>query len=70
MANIADPLVVCQPLLLIYILYILLDYTVKDIIWGYIIGYNSSKLQLNTIILKDREKDRELVISAMARYLF
>jgi hypothetical protein len=69
MANIADPPVVYQPLLLIYIPYILLDRIVKDIIWGYIISYNSSKLQLNTIILKDREKDQELVISAMARYL-
>jgi len=35
----------------------LLNYMAKDIIWGGVISYNNFKLQLNAIILKDREKD-------------
>ena len=57
MANIADLLVVCFPLLLMLLLYMLLDCTTKDIVWGGVVSYDSSKLWLNVIILKDREKD-------------
>jgi hypothetical protein len=69
MANTADPLVVCFLVPLIFLPHMLLDRTAKDVIWRGVISYNSSKLLLNVIILKNREKDRELVVSAMARYL-
>ena len=43
--------------------------TTEDVVWGSIISYNSYKLVYNAVILKDREKDRELVFSTMARHL-
>jgi len=49
--------------------HILLNRTTKDVVWEGVVSYNSSKLLLNPVILKDREKDRELVISTMARHL-
>jgi len=47
----------------------LLNYTTKDVVWRSVISYNSSKLLLNVVILKDREKDRELVFSTMTKHL-
>jgi hypothetical protein len=40
----------------------------KNIIWVGIISYNSSKFLNDIIILKDKEKDNELVFSAVAKY--
>jgi hypothetical protein len=42
--------------------------TIKDVIWGSVVSYNNFKLLHDAVILKDREKDRELVFSAMARH--
>jgi hypothetical protein len=42
--------------------------TIKDVIWDSVISYNSSKFLHDTVILKDRKKNRELVFSVMARY--
>ena len=47
----------------------LFNYTIKDVIWGDVVSYNSFKLLLNTVILKDRDEDRELVFSAIIRHL-
>ena len=47
----------------------LLNYTTEDVIWGGVVNYNSSKLLLNIVILKDREKDRELIFSIIAKHL-
>ena len=47
----------------------LLNCTTKDVIWRGVVSYNSSKLLLNTIILKDKAKDKELVFSAIAKHL-
>jgi hypothetical protein len=41
----------------------------KNVIWGGVVGDNSSKLLYNAIIFKDRKKNRELVFSTMARHL-
>jgi hypothetical protein len=43
--------------------------TTKDVIWGSVISYNSSKLVHDAVILKDRKKDRELIFSAIIRHL-
>ena len=43
--------------------------TIKHVIWGSVISYNSSKLLHDAVMLKDREKNRELVFSAIIRYL-
>jgi hypothetical protein len=43
--------------------------TTKDVVWGSVVSYNSSKLFHDVIILKDREKGKELVFSTMARDL-
>jgi hypothetical protein len=48
----------------------LLDRTVKNVIWKDIINYNSFKLQFNAVILKDRKKNRELIVFVIIRYLF
>jgi hypothetical protein len=42
--------------------------TIKDVIWGNVISYNNFKLLHNTVILKDMEKDRELIFFAITRY--
>ncbi len=42
---------------------------IKDVIWGSVINYNSFKLLHDAVILKNREKDRELVFSAIIRHL-
>jgi hypothetical protein len=42
--------------------------TIKDVIWGSVISYNSFKLLHDAVILKDRKKNRELVFSAIIRY--
>jgi hypothetical protein len=42
--------------------------TTKNVIWGSVVSYNSSKFLHDAVILKNREKDRELVFSAMARH--
>jgi len=69
MADAADLLGVCFPVPLVLLPHVLLNRTAKDIVWRSVISYNSSKLLLNVVILKDREKDRELVVSAVARHL-
>jgi hypothetical protein len=69
MANTPDLLIVRHPLLAFLVSYIGFNRTTEDVIWGSVVGYNSSKLVCNAIILKDRKKDRELVFSAMARHL-
>jgi hypothetical protein len=57
MAQVANTLVVCLPIQVELILELLLNQLIKDIIYGGIITYNSSKLVSNTIILKDWLKD-------------
>ena len=47
----------------------LLNCIIKDVIWRGVISYNSFKLLLNTIILKDKAKDKELVFFAIAKHL-
>ncbi len=42
---------------------------IKDVIWGSVIKYNSSKLLYDTVILKDREKDRELIFFTIIKHL-
>jgi hypothetical protein len=42
--------------------------TTKDVIWGSVVSYNNFKLMHDTVILKDREKNRELIFSAIARH--
>ena len=42
--------------------------TTKDVIWGSVVSYNSSKLLHDTVILKNRKKNRKLVFSAIARH--
>jgi hypothetical protein len=42
--------------------------TIKDVIWGNVISYNSFKLLHDAVILKDRKKYRELVFSAITRH--
>ena len=43
--------------------------TIKDVIWGSVVNYNSFKLLHDAVILKDREKDKELVFSIIIRRL-
>jgi hypothetical protein len=43
--------------------------TIKDVIWGSVVSYNSSQLLHDAVILKDREKNKELIFSVMIRYL-
>jgi hypothetical protein len=43
--------------------------TIKNVIWGSVVNYNSFKFLHDAVILKDRKKNRELIFSAMARYL-
>jgi hypothetical protein len=43
--------------------------TIKNVIWNSVINYNSSKLLHDAVILKDREKDRELIFSVIIKYL-
>jgi hypothetical protein len=69
MANTLDPPIICHPLLAFFISHMGFNHTIEDVVWGSVISYNSSKLICNAIILKDREKDRELVFSTMARHL-
>jgi hypothetical protein len=42
--------------------------TTKDVIWGSVVSYNSSKLLHDAVILKNKKKNRELIFSAMARH--
>ena len=69
MPNVADPLVVCFLGPLMLLLHMFLDRTAKDVIQGGVVSYDSSKLLFNIVILKDREKDQELVVSTMAKHL-
>jgi hypothetical protein len=66
MTNTIDPPGVCLLLLVFLVSHIGLDKPIKDIIWGRVISYNSPKLAYDTVILKDRKKDKELVFSIIA----
>jgi hypothetical protein len=68
-ANTPDPPIICHLLLAFFISYMDFNCTTKDVVWGSVVSYNSSKLVYNAVILKDKEKDRELVFSAMAKHL-
>jgi hypothetical protein len=43
--------------------------TTKDVIWDSVINYNSFKLMHDTVIPKDREKNKELIFFVIARHL-
>ncbi len=69
MADITDLLRVCLLLLAFLFSYIALDKLIKNVIQGSVISYNSPKLAYNTVTLKNKKKNRELVFSTMARNL-
>jgi hypothetical protein len=43
--------------------------TTKNVIWGNVINYNSSKFLHDAVILKDRRKNRKLIFSVMTKHL-
>jgi hypothetical protein len=69
MANALNPPITCRLVPVYLLFHIGLDRTIEDVIWRGVVSYNSSKLVYNTVILQDREKDRELVFATMAKDL-
>jgi hypothetical protein len=66
--NIIDLLGVYFLFLVFLVFYIILDKPTKNIVWGSVISYNSPKLAYNTIIFKDKKKDKELVFFTITKY--
>ena len=53
---------------ILFLKQILFYYSIKGIVYTSIITNNSPKLLYNTIILKDKEKNRKLLVSTMVYY--
>jgi hypothetical protein len=68
MATATDSLMLCFLLLVFFHKHITFNNLTKCIIWTSIIGNNSPELSYDAVILKDRQKDIKLVLTAMASY--
>ena len=68
MPSITNTLINCLLSYMLLIFHIPLNRLIKGIIWASIIGNDSPELSYNAIIFKNRKKNRELVLSAIAKH--